>query len=101
MWEPCVGSQEIVFIAELQNMLPIHITYLFIYHIRWRLKVNWEKSKVMRMARKGEECQVMFGGEELEQVDTMKYLGVMVSGDGSMDREVEQELGVHLELLGE
>ena len=55
----------------------------------------------MRMARKGEECQVMFGGEELEQVDTMKYLGVMVSGDGSMDREVEQELGVHLELLGE
>ena len=68
---------------------------------RWGLKVNWKKSKVMRVARKGMKCQVMIGGEELEQVDTMKYLGVMISGDGSMDREVEQELGVHLELLGE
>ena len=35
------------------------------------------------------------------QVDTMKYLGVMISGDGSMDREVEARIGVHLELLGE
>ena len=36
---------------------------------------------------------VMIGDEELEQVDTMKYLGVMISRDGSMDREVEARIG--------
>ena len=30
---------------------------------RWGLKVHWEKSKVMRVARKGEEFQVMIGDE--------------------------------------
>ena len=28
--------------------------------------------------------------EQLEQANTMKYLGVMISGDDSMDREVER-----------
>ena len=36
----------------------------------------------------------MIGDEELEQVDTMKYLGVMIIGsDGSMDQEVEARIG--------
>ena len=54
----------------------------------------------MRVARKGEECQVMIGDEELEQVDTMKYLGVMISGDGSMDREVEARIGCASRVIG-
>ena len=47
----------------------------------------------MRVARNREECQVVVGEEQLEQVDTMKYLGVMISGDGSMQREVEARIG--------
>ena len=47
----------------------------------------------MRVARKREECQVGIGDEWLEQVDTMKYLGVMISDDGSMQREVEARVG--------
>ena len=29
----------------------------------------------------------------IEQVDAMKYLGVMISNDGSMDKEVEVRIG--------
>ena len=36
----------------------------------------------MSIARKREECRIMVGDEK--QVDTMKYLGVMISSDGSI-----------------
>ena len=40
--------------------------------------MNWRKSKVMRVARKSEECEVKIR-EMIEQVDAMTYLGVMIS----------------------
>ena len=43
--------------------------------------MNWRTAKVMRVARKSEECAVEIGEEMIEQVDTMKYLGVMISSD--------------------
>ena len=55
---------------------------------------------VMRVARKREECQVRIGDEQLEQVDTMKYLGVMISGDGSMQREVKARVGCASQVSG-
>ena len=30
------------------------------------MKVNWRKTKVMRVARKSEECEVKFGEEIIE-----------------------------------
>ena len=58
------------------------------------------KSKVMRVARKRDECQVRIGDEQLEQVDTMKYLGVMISDDGSMQQEVEARVGCASRIIG-
>ena len=67
-----------------------------------RSKGKLEKSKVMSVVRKREECCVMVGDKRLEQVDTMKYIGVMISSDGSMGREVEARIwDGHLELLVE
>ena len=36
----------------------------------------------------------------IEQVDTMKYLGVMISSDGSMDKEVEVRIGIATRMIG-
>ena len=68
--------------------------------IRWDLKVNWKKSKVIRVARKGEECKVMIGDEQLQEVGTMKYLRVMISGGYSMGREVEARIGCASRVIG-
>ena len=55
---------------------------------KWELKVNWRKTKKMtRVARASEECKVKIGDEVIEQVNTMKYLGVMVSKDGIWRRK--------------
>ena len=64
---------------------------------RWELKVNWRKTKMMRVAKKRGECEVKIKEEKIEQVDAMKYLGVMISSDGSMDKEWRQGLGLQLE----
>ena len=42
----------------------------------------------MSIARKREECRIMVGDEKLEQVDTMKYLGVMISSDSNVSHGV-------------
>ena len=66
----------------------------------WELKVNWRKTKMMRVARNSEECEVKIGEETIEQVDAMKYLGVMVSSDGSMEKEVEARIGSATQVIG-
>ena len=59
---------------------------------KWELKINWRKTKVMRVARDREEFEVKIRDEVIEQVETMKYLGVMVSSDGSMEKEIEARI---------
>ena len=60
----------------------------------WGMKANWQKTRVMRVGRKHEICNVKVNGERVEQVKEMKYLGTMISSDGSMDSEVEQRVGM-------
>ena len=93
-------ADDMVMMAETREALQHNVESMNAALTRWGLKVNWKKSKVMRVARKGEECQVMIGDEQLEQVDTMKYLGVMISGDGSMEREVEARIGCTSRIIG-
>ena len=40
------------------------------------------------------------GEEIIEQVDAMKYLGVIISSDGSMDKEVEARIGNATQVIG-
>ena len=63
--------------------------------------MNWRKTKVMRVARKSEECEVKIGEEIIEQVDAKKHLGVIISSDGSMDTEVEARIGNATRVVGE
>ena len=59
---------------------------------KWELKVNSRKTKVMRVARKSEDCEVKIGEEVIDQVDEMKYLGVIISSHGRMEKEVEARI---------
>ena len=54
----------------------------------------------MRIGRKQEVCKVEVNGKSVEQMKEMKYLDVMISGDGYMDREVEQRIGKASKMIG-
>ena len=47
----------------------------------------------MRLAREKGHCEVRRGDMEIEQIDEMKYLGVTISSDGNMEKEVESRIG--------
>ena len=67
---------------------------------KWKLKVSWRKAKVMRVARKSEDCEVKIGEKVIDQVDEMKYLGVIISSDGRMEKEVEARIGSATRVIG-
>ena len=52
-------ADDMVVMAELVEGLQVLSDVLS----RWELKVNWRKTKVMRVARKCEECEVKIGEE--------------------------------------
>ena len=57
---------------------------------RRKLRVNVGKSKVMRCSRygNGDQIHVILNGEQLEEVDCFKYLGLQVAADGECERDV-------------
>ena len=52
------------------------------------------------IGRKQDVCNVEVNGQKVEQVEVMKYLGAMISSDGSMDSEVEQRIGMASKMIG-
>ena len=57
---------------------------------RRKLRVNVDKSKVMRCSRhgNGDRMHVILNGEPLEEVYCFKYLGSQVAADGGCERDV-------------
>ena len=98
--EVLLFANDLVVLAEseeaLQNNLQVVNDELEV----WVMRANWLKRKVMRIARKPEECRIEVNGERVEQVEEMKYLGAMISGNGSMDGEVELRIGMAARMIG-
>ena len=67
-----------------------------------RLKVNIDKSKVLRCSKEGEigNMDVRLNGENLEEVQCFRYLGVDVTADGLMETEILHRTGEGAKMLG-
>ena len=63
---------------------------------KWDLKVNWKKTKVMKVAREGGDGGVRVGDQVIAQVEEMKYLGVITR----MQEEVEGGIGSATRMIG-
>ena len=62
--------------------------------------MNWKRMRVMRVPRQEGRCEVRIGDIEIEQVNKMKYLGVMISSDGNMGKEAEVRIGSAVIMIG-
>ena len=83
-------ADNMVVMAESEERLQHNLQMVSDMLSRWKLQVNWRKTKVIRVAGdSSEECEVKIGDEVIEQVDAMKYWGVMISSDGSEEKEIE------------
>ena len=69
---------------------------------RRKLRVNVDKSKVMRCTRNedGARLNVMLNGEALEEVDQFKYLGSVIAANGGVESDVRHRVNEGCKVLG-
>ncbi|KAK3506456.1 hypothetical protein QTP70_000619 [Hemibagrus guttatus] len=57
------------------------------------MRVSTSKSEAMVLDRKKVACTLQVGGEVLPQVEEFKYLGLLFTSEGRMDREIDRRIG--------
>ncbi|KAI3358338.1 hypothetical protein L3Q82_014781 [Scortum barcoo] len=57
------------------------------------MRISTSKSKAMVLDRKRVACPLRVGGEVLPQVEEFKYLGVLFTSEGKMEREIDRRIG--------
>ena len=80
-------ADDMVLLAESEERLQSNLQALSVAMERWDLKVNWKKTKVMKVARERDSCEVEVGDQVIEQEEEMKYLGVLISSNGRWRRK--------------
>ncbi|KAL3060984.1 hypothetical protein OYC64_009239 [Pagothenia borchgrevinki] len=55
------------------------------------MRISTSKSEAMALSRKPMDCPLQVGNESLPQVKEFKYLGVLFSSEGTMEREMGPE----------
>ena len=66
---------------------------------KWKIKINWGKTKVLVVQREGGTCHIVVDRVEVEEVQTVKYLGAMFN-EGSCDDEIENKIGTAARMVG-
>uniref|UniRef100_A0AAV2MIF0 Reverse transcriptase domain-containing protein n=1 Tax=Knipowitschia caucasica TaxID=637954 RepID=A0AAV2MIF0_KNICA len=57
------------------------------------MRISTSKSEAMVLDRKKVPCPLQVGGEVLPQVEEFKYLGVLFTSEGRMEREIDRRIG--------
>ena len=57
------------------------------------MRISTSKSEAMVLDRKKVVCPLRVGGEVLPQVEEFKYLGVLFTSGGKMEREIDRRIG--------
>ncbi|TWW70927.1 hypothetical protein D4764_17G0004100 [Takifugu flavidus] len=56
------------------------------------MQISTSKSESMVLARKKVECLLRVGEEVLPQVEEFKYLGILFTSEGRMEREIDRRI---------
>ncbi|KAI3359839.1 hypothetical protein L3Q82_014187 [Scortum barcoo] len=57
------------------------------------MRISTSKSEAMVLDRKRVACPLRVGGDVLPQVEEFKYLGVLFTSEGKMEREIDRRIG--------
>ena len=93
-------ADDIVVCTEKKEDMERNLAEMNVVMEKWGMKMHWGKTKVMMVSRTGEECKISVEGEEVEEVERLKYLRVTISGDGGCDDEIEQRIGAAARVVG-
>ena len=66
---------------------------------KWRMKINWRKTKAM-VVKRGGTSNIAVNGVEIENVRTMKYLGAMLKEEESCEALVDHRICAASKVIG-
>ena len=88
-------ADDLVLLAESEWDLQILMRQVASWCRRFRLKVNMKKTKVVVFGKKScEKFQFTMDGEQVEQLDEYKYLGIVMHRDGRVGMTKTKEAGL-------
>ena len=85
-------ADDIVMVAEKDDMQR-NLDEMLKVLDKWGMRMHLGKTIVMIVSSTEEECKLSIEGEDIEDVNKLKYLGVVISADGVCDEEIEQRVG--------
>ena len=93
-------ADDMVLVADSEESLQVNLKKLDETLTKWEMKMNWEKTEVMKVGRERGHCCVAVGDRKLESVEVAKYLGIMISGDGRIEEEIRSRIGKAAKVIG-
>ena len=66
----------------------------------WGMKIHWGKTEVMVLVGKEKNAKVCVDEKKIEQLQNMKYLGTILSADGTCEEEIEHRVGAAARVIG-
>ena len=91
---------DMVLVADSEESLQVNLAKLDETLTKWEMKMNWEKTEVMKVGKEREHCCVEVGDRKLESVEVVKYLGAMISRNGKMEEEIRSRIGKAARVIG-
>ena len=93
-------ADDIVMVTERKGNMQKNLDVLKAAMEKWEMKMHLRKTRVMVVSKAGEGCSVTIDGEKIEEEQSLKYLGSIISADGSCDEDIKQRIGAATRVIG-
>jgi hypothetical protein len=84
----------LVLLAREEKVLHDMVDRLIEIGRRYGMKMNVEKTKVMRISRQSSPMKIMRDQKQLENVENFNYLGRMITNDTRCTREIKSRIAM-------
>ncbi|XP_054621698.1 uncharacterized protein vopp1b isoform X1 [Dunckerocampus dactyliophorus] len=91
--ESLLFADDVVLLASSSRELQLSLDWFAAECEAAGMRISTSKSKSMVLARKRVECHLQVGDEILPQVEEFRYLGVLFTSEGRMEREIDKRIG--------
>jgi len=86
-------ADDIVLIAQSPQALQRLLDKVEAVSREYGLEINTKKTKVMTITPQKEQIAIIYQGKKLEQVETFKYLGAIITENDDCSKEIQARLG--------
>lgn len=85
-------ADDVVVITKRRDIMTKMLNEIITEGNKVGLKINNEKTKIMRLGKIKGDKQIKIGDKLFEEVDKFKYLGIMLTNTGTREEEIKEKI---------